>query len=259
MTHTAKVLRHVAFTLMAVFGLLGGMFVAGETFADPGVWSAVAMTAAWALPLIALSVFALRRSAAAGPVFVGATALIVLFILADSAFGIIPRDTGPVVAVVLFAIGVALAFLGLHRAELAGLLMLVVGLAELAANWGRLGGSSGVVILPILLVGLLFLLAGALGNESLRSRSAHASCPRQLVDRINECDVANVAPPRLQLHVKVVRAQRGSRLFPGERRRTSSHPPLPRTPSVAGTYPYRGSRRSTRHDWSSLGRRKFVM
>ena len=183
MTHTAKVLRYVAFTLMALFGLLGGLFVAGEAFSDPGGWQAVAMTAAWALPLIALSVFSLRRPAEAGPVFVGATALVVLFTLADSAFGIIPRDSwGPVAAVVVFAIGVALAFLGLHRAELAGLLMVVAGLAQLAATViGRgsepgpmFGGSSGVVVLPILLVGLLFLLAGALGHESLRSGPAHA-------------------------------------------------------------------------------------
>jgi len=183
MTRTAKVLRYVAFTLMALFGLFGGMFVAGEAFLDPGGWQAVAMTAAWALPFIALSVFALRRPAAAGPVFVGATALVVLFTLADSAFGIIPRDSwGPVAAVVVFAIGVALAFLGLHRAELAGLLMVVAGLAQLAATViGRgsepgamFGGSSGVVVLPILLVGLFFLLAGALGHESLRSGSAHA-------------------------------------------------------------------------------------
>lgn len=76
------------------------------------------MTAAWALPLIALSVFALRRPAAAGPVFVGATAPAVLSSLADSAFGIIRRGMAPVVVVVVFAIGVALAFLGLHRAEL---------------------------------------------------------------------------------------------------------------------------------------------
>jgi hypothetical protein len=181
MTHTAKVLRYVAFTLMALFGLFGGLFVAGEAFSDPGGWQAVAMTSAWALPIIVLSVFALRRPAAAGPVFVGATTLVVLLTLADSAFGIIPRGTGPVGAVVVFAIGVALAFLGLHRPELAGLLMVVAGLAQLAATViGRasepgamFGGSSGVVVLPILLVGLLFLLAGTLGHESLRSGPAH--------------------------------------------------------------------------------------
>jgi hypothetical protein len=174
MTGMAKVLRYVAFTLMALIGLFGGMFVAGGTFADPGGWSAVAMTASWALPLIALSVFALRRPAMAGPFFIAATALVVLFTLADSAFRIIPHNTGPVAAVVVFTLGVALAFLGLRRAELGGLLMVIAGLAQLAGTRGHLGGSSGVMVLPILVVGLLFLLAGALGRESLRSGSTHA-------------------------------------------------------------------------------------
>jgi hypothetical protein len=48
------------------------------SLADPGGWRAVAMTASWALPLTAMRIFALRRAAAGGPVFVGATALVVL-------------------------------------------------------------------------------------------------------------------------------------------------------------------------------------
>ena len=179
----ATVLRYVAFSLMALFGLFGGLFVAGETFDDPGGWLAVGVTALWVLPLAALALFAVRRPAAAGPVLVGSTACAVLFTLADSAFGIIPRDDwGPVAAIVVFALGVALAFLGLHRAELAGLLMVVAALGQLAATaigvgdegpgpGARLGGSSGVVILPLLVVGLLFLIAGSLGHESLRPHS----------------------------------------------------------------------------------------
>jgi hypothetical protein len=53
-------------------------FVAGDALADPGGWRAVAMTASWALPLTAMRIFALRRAAAAGPVLVGTTALVVL-------------------------------------------------------------------------------------------------------------------------------------------------------------------------------------
>lgn len=191
MTRMAKVLRYVAFTLMALFGLFGGLFVAGYAFDDPGGWVAVGMTALWVLALLALSVFAIRRPVAAGPVFGWATALVVVFTLADSAFGIIPRnDWGPVVAISVFTLGVALAFLGLHRATLAGLLMVVAGLGQLAATvigvavhatgdgpgpGAMLGGSSGVVVMPIMVVGLLFLLAGSVGHESLRSVSAHAS------------------------------------------------------------------------------------
>lgn len=56
MTGMPKVLRYVAFTLMALFGLLGGLFVAGSALDDPGGWQAVAMTALWVLPLVALAV-----------------------------------------------------------------------------------------------------------------------------------------------------------------------------------------------------------
>lgn len=184
MARPVKILRYVAFTSMAVFGLLGGLFVAGSAFDDPGGWAAVALTVVWLAPLVALSVMALRRPAAAGPVFVAATAVVVLFTLADSAFGLVPRDDwGPVAAVAVFALGVALAFLGLHRAALAGLLMVIAGLGQLAATvagvavraggdgpgaGAMLGGSSGVVVLPLLAVGLLFLVAGLLGGESLR-------------------------------------------------------------------------------------------
>ena len=188
MTDASKTLRYVAFTFMALFGLFGGMFVAGSAFDDPGGWAAVGMTALWVIPLVALSVFAFRQPEAAGPVFVAATALVVLFTLADSAFGIIPRDDwGPIAAVAVFALGVALAFLGLHRPALAGMLMVAAGLAQLVATvigvavretgdgpgpGSMLGGSSGVVVLPILVVGVLFLIAGSLDRESLRPGSA---------------------------------------------------------------------------------------
>ena len=52
--------------------------MADAAVADPGGRRAVAMTASWALPLTAMRIFALRRAAAAGPVFVGTTALVVL-------------------------------------------------------------------------------------------------------------------------------------------------------------------------------------
>jgi hypothetical protein len=178
MSGTGKALSYAAFAVMALFGLLGAMFVAGEAFDDPGGWAAIAMTASWLVPLVALCVFAVLRPESAGPVLVAVTALVVGFTLADSAFGIIPRDDwGPVAAIAVFALGVALAFLGLRRAMLAGVLMVVAGLAQFAAALlviavrttgegpgprGMLGGSSGVVIVPILVAGFLFVLAGSL-------------------------------------------------------------------------------------------------
>ena len=168
MSRTAKTLRYVAFALMALFGLLGGVFIAGEAFADPGGWRAITMTAAWSIPLIALSVYAVRKPRAAGPLFVAATVLGALFTVVDSAFGIVPRGAGPVGAVAIFVLAVALAFLGLHRAKLAGLLMVGAGASLLAATLGRWGGSSGAVALPILVLGLVFLLAAVLDHQGSR-------------------------------------------------------------------------------------------
>ena len=88
----------------------------------------------------------LRRPAAAGPVFVGATVLVVLFTVVDFAFCLIPRDGwGPVAAVAVFAICVALAFLGLHPAALAGLLMVAESFrqsADLRIERSLLTGES---------------------------------------------------------------------------------------------------------------------
>jgi hypothetical protein len=178
-----RLLKYVAFTLMALFGLLGGAFVIGETFTDPGGWTAVWVSALWVVPVLALSGFALLRPESAGPVFVVVTAVVALFTLADSIFGIIPRDDwGPVAAIVVFALGVALAFLGLRRALLAGTLMVtaaatqlvatVAGAAVHAAGDGPgpgagLGGSSGVVVLPLLVVGALFVEAGRMEGDQL--------------------------------------------------------------------------------------------
>jgi hypothetical protein len=179
----SKILRYVAFTLMALFGLLGGAFVVGETFMDPGGWTALRVSASWVVPLVALSVWALLRPESAGPVFVVITAMVALFTLADSLFGIIPRDDwGPVAAIVVFALGVALAFLGLRRALLAGTLMVTAAVTQLVATvagvavhagdapgpGAGLGGSSGVVVLPLLVVGALFVEAGRMQGEQLR-------------------------------------------------------------------------------------------
>lgn len=188
---SSKVLTYVAFTLMALFGLLGGAFVLGEIFTDPGGWTAVWVSALWLVPLVGLSAFALLRPEAAGPVLVVVTTVVALFTLADSLVGLIPRDDwGPVAAIVVFTLGVTLAFLGLHRALLAGSLMVGIALAQLVATLAGvavhagdgpgpgagLGGSSGVVVLPLLVIGALFVEAGRMQGDHLhwhRASTAH--------------------------------------------------------------------------------------
>lgn len=184
MTGTAKTLRNVTFGFMVLFGVLGTLFVAGYAFEDLATPVAVGLTAAWVLPMAVLSVLALRRPEPMVRVLAWSTAIVAAATLLDSATGIVPRDDwGPVMAIVVFALGVSLAFLGLSRTRAAGLLMVVLAGAQLAATVlgltlggvgdagdgpglrGMAATSSGVVVLPILLAGILFLMSDSLGKE----------------------------------------------------------------------------------------------
>lgn len=180
----AKILRRTAFTFMTVFGLLGTLFVAGYAFEDPGGVTAVWMTAAWVLPMVALAGLALLRPETGGPVLTFATVLVLGFTVIDSVVGIVPRDdVGPVAAITVFALAVALAALGLHRAKLAGVLMVATALGQLGATalgvlvhetgdgpglGALLGTSSGVVVVPVLVAGAAFWVAGVLADEHVR-------------------------------------------------------------------------------------------
>lgn len=187
MSGTAKVLRYAAFTLMALFGLLGGLFVAGYAFEDLSTWAAIGVTAAMAVPTIVLSVVAFRYPTQTAPWFVGLSGVVAVLTLLNASFDLVDADSvGPVVAVAVFALAVSLGFLGLHRAALSGVLLVMLGLAQLGAvvlgfagELAEGGGpglgdmlttSSGVIVVPMLVVGVLFLVAGALTHESLRFR-----------------------------------------------------------------------------------------
>ena len=181
MTGSAVVLRRVAFGVMAVFGLFGTLFVAGETFADPGGWAAAGVTALWLVPMLGLVALAVLRPELSARVMVPVTLVVAVATVADAAFALVPRDSwGPVAAIAVFATAVVLGFLGLHEAGLAGRLIVGLALAQLVATvltpmlHGRgeggpgasLGGSSGVVVMPLLLVGALFLVSDMLERTS---------------------------------------------------------------------------------------------
>ncbi len=185
MTGVARSFTYTAFILMLLFGVVGGMFVAGYAFEDLSTWAAVGSTAAWLVPVLVLVVVALRARGRAPAVFVTLTVLVAGLTLLDSSVGIVgPAGRGPAAAIGVFGLGVAMAFLGLYRSLLAGLLLMVLGAAQLAATaiaflgeWQAGGGpgtvhllttSSGVVVLPLLVCGALYLAAGGLTHESLR-------------------------------------------------------------------------------------------
>ena len=164
---------------MAAFGLLGSLFVAGETSVDPGGWEAVALVALWVVPMVFLCALAVRRTDTAHRVLVAAVtvlaALWVWFALAPGWWRSLMDERGPVLAIASFAVGVAVAFLGLRRPGTAGGLLVVMATVPVVASAvasavldadrpdpaGVLGGSSTAAAIPTLVVGVLFLLSYA--------------------------------------------------------------------------------------------------
>jgi hypothetical protein len=111
-------------------------------------------------------------------------ALVSLFVVLDALYDIVPRDEiGPVGSIAVFAVAVALSFLGLHRPMRAGWLLLLVGAANLAGVFAKvlepaggaplgaaLGGSSGAIAVPVVVIGGLFLVAAPWHARTHRDR-----------------------------------------------------------------------------------------
>ncbi len=66
--------------------------MAGYAFGDLAAATAVALSALWIVPMVALSGFALRRPDRAGRVLVVVTAVVLAGSLADALVGIVPCD-----------------------------------------------------------------------------------------------------------------------------------------------------------------------
>lgn len=189
MTGTSKVLSAVALVVLLLMALAGALFAAGYAFSDLPLWLPVLESVIWLAIAIGLTFVVLRLPEVAVQVMLAVTGVMVLLIVLDGTVGIFRRDElGPVVTVLLLAVLVPLAFLGLRRPVLAGLMLLVLAVVQfLSAGLmgGRfadgaplgalLGGSSGVVVLPTLLAAVLFLLAGWLAHDSWRLHPAHGA------------------------------------------------------------------------------------
>jgi hypothetical protein len=174
MTGAPKALRYAAFGLTLLFAVFGTAFIVGSTMMDPGGVPAVVLSVSWFVPMIVLVVFALRRPDTATRVLTVVAALGAVFVVLDALFGIVSADEiGPVASITVFAVAVALGFLGLHRPARAGWLLLLVGTANLVGVFLRmlesgtgppdatLGGSSSAVAVPVLIIGGLLLLAAS--------------------------------------------------------------------------------------------------
>jgi hypothetical protein len=180
------VLGWVGFAVTMAFLGFAGLMVAGYTLADPGGWTGLGLTALWVVPALALAVLAFYRPDTAVSVLAAAA-------LAPVGFGVWTlidyqgvRDwedqRGPVLLVLIVAVGVPLAVEGLSRATAAGLMMLEITVVPLVLSIIGAGGqwgqalSIGLLSAPVVIGGVLFVLAG---RSSARPR-AHSGRPRLL-------------------------------------------------------------------------------
>lgn len=171
MRNLARVLRIVGLVLTSLFAAFGILFAAGYAFEDPGGWQGVALFACMVVPLAVLTWLA-RSHPAAGLrwVLVGAVLLLAWAVLEL----FVDVVDAPVLPMATLVLSVPAAVLGLRNARRGGELLLLIVAAPVVSVLARvlgeregpplgaaLGGSTGVVVLPLLLFAGIFLVAAA--------------------------------------------------------------------------------------------------
>lgn len=181
-TGNGKRLRLVGVAFGCLFGSLSVLFVVGELADDPGGATAAGLALLVVLPLVALALLAWFRPTLGGYVLAWLAAALVVVVVW---FAVDPGGLrgfenahGPVRAVSAAMLVPALALLGWRRPQLAGLLLVSLGLVPLliASAATRTGSSSlAAVALPALIDGVIFLLAAAAhGTRVTPGTSVHS-------------------------------------------------------------------------------------
>lgn len=180
MRTVATILRRTALGVTALFAVGGLLFALGYAFEDLELWSAVLVTAALVLPLVALVVLALRRPETALRVVTAAVVLFGAYVALDVVVELFEAPEVPLIGLVL---SVPIAILGQRRALRAGELLLVLAalpfvqvlvrlLTEAAVDrpglGALLGGSTGAVVVPLALFAGLFLAAAAFDDRGVK-------------------------------------------------------------------------------------------
>ncbi|MDA8284216.1 MAG: hypothetical protein M0Z42_13205 [Actinomycetota bacterium] len=167
----ARCFRRAGFGVTVLIAGFFGLFLVGETLSDPGGWEGVGLVALWAIPLALVCLLAWSRPDAAGWVF---APLVALVIGASVSFAVDPNGWrsfeshhGPVRAVIVFAVAVALAVWGLRRTMWAGMMLLVVGILPIViSSLGHDGMASLVAASSApAITGLLYVAAARLDRR----------------------------------------------------------------------------------------------
>jgi len=177
----ARILKRAGFGVMAFVTAFFGLFVVGETFADPGGWTALGWVAAWALPLVVLAALAWYRPDWATGLFAVLIAAVVgvsvWFAVDPQGWRAFEDRHGPIRAIISFVLGAAVALLGLKRTGVAGVLLLVLGVVPvvLSSLESQLGlASLAVVSSAPFIAGILYLWSAASAGRSVPPEGAQA-------------------------------------------------------------------------------------
>jgi hypothetical protein len=182
----AMFLRRTGLTFVCVSTLFIGLFVVAESFADPGGWRAAGLTALWLLPMVSLSVLTwYRPDWATVPLAIltaGTIALAIWFAADPDGWREFTDQTGtgPVRALVTFAITLPIGLLGWRKPLTGGVMLLVLGLAPVTVSLIGSGfGAASLIAVstPPALTGMLFLLAETIQRRASRGERARIRPP----------------------------------------------------------------------------------
>ncbi|MDA8295366.1 MAG: hypothetical protein M0004_02050 [Actinomycetota bacterium] len=180
----ARLFRRIGFALTAVVAGLFGSFLVGETLSDPGGWKAIGLLALWGVPLGVLCLLVWFRPAVAPwalvPLVVAMTSLSIWFAVDPGAWRAFENRNGPVRAVGLFALALALALWGLHRTLAAGVLLVVIGVVPIAlSSIGHDGMASlaAASAAPVI-TGLCYLASAAAQHRPPRANAPPSAHPK---------------------------------------------------------------------------------
>jgi hypothetical protein len=173
----ALILLRTALVLTWLFSVGGALFALGYAFEDPGGWTAVLLAAAVVVPMALLTVLAVRSPHRALTVLTVAVGAFAVWAVVD----VFVEIEMPAVPVIALLIAAPLAVVGQRYALHAGGLMFALAAIPFALVLVRLvresgpegpslgallGGSTGVVVVPLAVLAGLFALAGLLGRSA---------------------------------------------------------------------------------------------
>ena len=178
----AAVLTRTGAAIMAVFTVLAGIVIVGDSMQDPGGNAGWLLTLAWVVPMLILAVSAWFWPAPTAPLLL---ALASAFIAAcvwlafdPAALRNFVSENGPVIAVSVVALAFPAAVLGLQRTALAGWLLVALGvlplLITLIARSGPVGSLIAASVVP-LIAGISYLVAARLTRGSTATGGQRAA------------------------------------------------------------------------------------